>query len=75
MFVTLVGVVVAADDVPAIAVVANTIIFATAWILGDSLRNRRDYLASVEARAEQAEADRETAAVRAAEARTDPHRP
>ncbi len=63
--VMVVGVIASEEDLPAIAVVGNIVIFATAWILGDSVRNRRAYLAEVEARAERAEADRESAARRA----------
>ncbi len=59
------GVIASEEDLPAIAVVGNVIIFATAWILGDSMRNRRAYLAEVEARAERAEAEQESAARRA----------
>ena len=56
------GVVASAEDLPAIAVLGNVVIFVTAFVLGDSVRNRRAYLAEVEARAERAEAERETAA-------------
>ena len=59
------GVVAEHEDLPAIAVVGNVIIFATAWTVGDSVRSRRAYLAEVEARAEAAERDREQAAERA----------
>jgi signal transduction histidine kinase len=59
------GVVAEQEDLPAIAVVGNIIIFATAWTVGDSVRSRRAYLAEVEARAEAAERDREQAAERA----------
>ena len=57
-----VGVVVDDEDLPAVAVVANTIIFATAWTIGDSVRNRGAYLAEVEARAERAEREQLAAA-------------
>ncbi len=63
--VMVVGVLVRQEDLPAVAVLGNLVIFVTAWVLGDSVRNRRAYLAEVEARAEQAEADRELAAARA----------
>ncbi len=59
------GVLVEEEELPAIAVVANVVIFSTAWFIGDSVRNRRAYLAEVEARADRAERDRETATVRA----------
>ncbi|HEU5082550.1 MAG TPA: sensor histidine kinase [Acidimicrobiales bacterium] len=59
------GVIVDDEDLPAIAVVGNSIVFATAWTIGDSVRNRHAYLAEVEARADRAERDREAAAERA----------
>lgn len=59
------GVVAEEEDLPAVAVVGNAIIFATAWTIGDSVRHRSAYLAEVEARAERAEQDRERAAERA----------
>ena len=64
--VMVVGVFAEDTDLPPIAVVGNVIVFATAWLLGDSLRNRRAYLAEVEARVERAEADRIAAVERAA---------
>jgi len=63
--VMIVGVVAEDEDLPAIAVVGNSIIFATAWTIGDSVRNRQAYLAEVEARADRAERDRERAAEQA----------
>ena len=63
--VMIIGVVVDEEELPAVAVLANVVIFLSAWVLGDSVRNRRDYLAEVEARADRAEADREAAALRA----------
>jgi signal transduction histidine kinase len=36
-------------------IVSNVVIFGTAWILGDNLRNRRAYLAGLEDRAERLE--------------------
>lgn len=63
--VMIVGVFADEEDLPAVAVLANVVIFLTALVLGDSMRNRRAYLAEVEARAERAEAARETAALRA----------
>lgn len=59
------GVVVDDEDLPAVAVVANSVIFATAWTIGDSVRNRSAYLAEVEARAERAEREQEIAAQQA----------
>jgi signal transduction histidine kinase len=53
------------EGLPAIAVVGNAVIFATAWTIGDSVRNRSAYLAEVEARAERAEREQATAAERA----------
>ena len=49
------GVIVEDEDLPAVAVASNAIIFATAWTIGDSVRHRAAYLAEVEARAERAE--------------------
>jgi signal transduction histidine kinase len=63
--VMIVGVIAEEEDLPPVAVVGNAVIFATAWLIGDTFRNRRAYLAEVEARAEQAERDREAAADRA----------
>ncbi len=59
------GVVAEEEDLPAVAVVGNAVIFATAWTIGDSVRNRGAYLAEVEARAERAEHEQEVAAERA----------
>ncbi len=66
-----IGVFSAEEDLPAIAVVANLVIFGTAWILGDSLRNRRAYLAEVEARAVRAEQDRAADMAQAVQAERD----
>lgn len=63
--VMILGVVVEDEDLPAVAVVGNAIIFATAWTIGDSVRNRGAYLAEVEARAERAEREQQVAAERA----------
>jgi len=49
------GVVAEEEQLPAVAVLGNVIVFATAWTIGDSVRNRGAYLAEVEARAERAE--------------------
>ena len=47
------------QQVPLGAWVENAAVFVTAWVLGDSQRTRRAYVAEVEARAERAERDRE----------------
>ena len=65
--VMIIGVLAEEEDLPPVAAVGNLVIFATFWLVGDTFRNRRQYLAEVEARAEQAERDRETAADRAAQ--------
>lgn len=59
------GVLAEDEDLPAVAVVANAIVFATAWTIGDAVRSRQAYLREVEARAEAAERGREQAAQRA----------
>jgi signal transduction histidine kinase len=46
-------------------IVSNVVIFATAWILGDNLRNRRAYLASLEDRAARLEREQVEQADRA----------
>ncbi|HEX4903445.1 MAG TPA: sensor histidine kinase [Acidimicrobiales bacterium] len=53
------------EDLPALAVVGNVIILATAWTVGDSVRSRHSYLAEVEARAAAAEREGERAAEKA----------
>ncbi len=63
--VMVVGVLVEQEDLPAISVIANVVIFATAWFIGDSVGNRRAYLAEVEDRAARAEHEREAATARA----------
>ena len=45
------GVISVEEDLPWIAVPANVIVFGTAWILGDNLRTRRQYLAELEEKA------------------------
>ena len=65
LVVMIVGVVADEESLPPIAVVGNLAIFVAAWLVGDTFRNRRAYLAEVEARAERAERDRESAAQRA----------
>jgi len=46
-------------------IVSNVVIFATAWILGDNLRNRRAYLAGLEDRAARLEREQAEQARRA----------
>lgn len=48
-------------------VVANYVIFATAWILGDNVRNRRAYVEQLEARADDLERRRAREAAQAVE--------
>jgi signal transduction histidine kinase len=43
----------------------NALVFVTAWIVGDNVRNRRDYTASLEERARRSEADNEADALQA----------
>ncbi|MDW3219842.1 MAG: histidine kinase [Acidimicrobiales bacterium] len=65
------GVISDQDDVPWVAVPANVIIFGTAWILGDNLRTRRQYLAELEEKAARSEEQQAAEAERAvAEERT-----
>jgi signal transduction histidine kinase len=60
------GVVLIADDSADLEdIVVNYLIFATAWLLGDSARTRRERNAELEARAEQAERTRAAEADRA----------
>jgi signal transduction histidine kinase len=49
-------------------VLANYVVFVTAWVLGYSVQTRRHYVAEVEARADRLERDREEDASRAAAA-------
>ncbi|MFT5202284.1 MAG: signal transduction histidine kinase [Candidatus Aldehydirespiratoraceae bacterium] len=49
------GVISTEDDLPWVAVPANLVIFGTAWILGDNLRTRRQYLAELEEKASRTE--------------------
>jgi signal transduction histidine kinase len=49
------GVISSEDDLPWVAVPANLVIFGTAWILGDNLRTRRQYLAELEEKASRTE--------------------
>ncbi|MEP7055191.1 MAG: sensor histidine kinase [Actinomycetota bacterium] len=45
-------------DLPLNFLVSNTIIFVTAWVLGDNLQTRRRYVAELEVKAERLERDR-----------------
>ena len=53
------------DDLTVIDVVANYLVFGTAWILGDNVRTRRKYVAELEEKAVRLEAEREAQAKRA----------
>ena len=55
-------------DLKAIDVIANYLVFGTAWILGDNVRTRRQYVAELEQKAVRMEAEREAQAQRAAAA-------
>jgi len=52
-------------DVDPATVISNYVIFGTAWILGDNLRNRRAYVSGLEERAASLEREREEQARRA----------
>jgi signal transduction histidine kinase len=52
-------------DVTPDAAIANVVVFATAWILGDNLRTRRAYVAGLEQQTQQAEQERLAEARRA----------
>ena len=54
------------DELTAIDVFANYVVFGTAWILGDNVRTRRRYVAELEEKAVRMEAEREAQAERAA---------
>jgi signal transduction histidine kinase len=56
------------DELTAIDVIANYLVFGTAWILGDNVRTRRQYVAELEEKAVRMEAEREAQAQRAAAA-------
>lgn len=59
------------DDLPWVAVPANVVVLGTAWILGDNLRTRREYLAELELKAARTEEHHVAEAARAvAEERT-----
>ena len=60
------GATVASGDTPFVTVALNFVVFATAWILGDSVRVRRAYTAELEQRASRLEQQREEEAERAA---------
>ena len=59
------GVLFSGEDLPWLAIPANMIVFATAWIVGDNFRNRRNYLVELEQKAERIEQQREAEAQRA----------
>jgi signal transduction histidine kinase len=59
------GILWAEEDITFDVFVGNFVIFGTAWILGDNLRNRRAYLGELEERAARLERDREGEARRA----------
>ncbi|MCB0996498.1 MAG: sensor histidine kinase [Acidimicrobiales bacterium] len=63
--VTILGVLVPEEDLPAVAVLAIALINTTAVILGDNVRTRRAYVAELRERVERAEAEREERAARA----------
>ncbi len=52
LFVALLGVLVPQEELPWFSVPINALLFATAWILGDNLRNRRAYLRELEQNAD-----------------------
>ena len=54
------------DDTPFVTVAFQYVVFATAWILGDSVRTHRAYAAELEDRAASAERRRQEDAARAA---------
>lgn len=60
--ITLVGMAIAISQspyrLPVSLLVSNTIIFVTAWVLGDNLQTRRRYVAELESKAERMEQDR-----------------
>ncbi|MCP3990317.1 MAG: sensor histidine kinase, partial [Actinomycetia bacterium] len=63
--VVLVGIISDGEDLPLIALPSNIIMLAAAWILGDNLRTRRNYLHELEEKAVRTEAQREAEARRA----------
>ncbi|MCP3991452.1 MAG: sensor histidine kinase, partial [Actinomycetia bacterium] len=60
--VVLVGIISDGEDLPLIALPSNIIMLAAAWILGDNLRTRRNYLHELEEKAVRTEAQREAEA-------------
>jgi signal transduction histidine kinase len=52
------GIVADGENVPIAALPSNTIMMATAWILGDNMRTRRQYLKELEEKAARTEAQR-----------------
>ena len=65
MGVLVAGVISNEDDLPWAAVPANVVVLGTAWILGDNLRTRRQYLAELEEKAARTEAQHVAEAERA----------
>ena len=63
--VLVIGVISASEDLPLLAIPVNIIVFITAWILGDNVRNRRNYLIELEEKASRIEQQRESEARRA----------
>lgn len=53
------------SGIPLLTLVSNVVIFATAWILGDNLRQRRAHVAGLEQRAEALEREQQAEARRA----------
>jgi signal transduction histidine kinase len=53
------------QDQAGAVVIANVVVFATAWILGDNLQTRRKYVSALEERADRLEHDRADQARRA----------
>jgi signal transduction histidine kinase len=60
--VLVIGILWPSENLPLVAVPANLVVFGTAWILGDNMRNRRAYLAELEDRAHRADEQRQAEA-------------
>jgi len=65
LFVALLGVLIPQEELPWFSVPINALLFATAWILGDNLRNRRAYLDELEQNAERMARNRDLETQRA----------
>ncbi len=65
MFVALVGVLAPQEDLPWFSVPVNSLLFVSAWIFGDNLRNRRAYLDELEQKAARTAHNRDLEARRA----------